>query len=60
MEYPGNHITQYNNFANFPQALLVMIRCEVGTCVGEASLKIAAISCHLEALQRVYTCEDHL
>ena len=26
VEYPGDHITQYNNFANFPQALLVMIR----------------------------------
>ncbi|CAI8010565.1 Voltage-dependent L-type calcium channel subunit alpha-1C [Geodia barretti] len=30
MEYPGNHITQYNNFANFPQALLVMIRVTTG------------------------------
>ena len=26
IESPGNDITQYNNFANFPQALLVMIR----------------------------------
>lgn len=26
VEVPGQHITIYNNFANFPQALLVMIR----------------------------------
>ena len=26
VESPGVHITQYNNFANFPQALLLMTR----------------------------------